>query len=220
MKFSLLVCLLLSFFSFTTYAEDQKIEAKTEGEEIPSYIPRVREEFPTNEKLLNFGVVYAAQWAYYLVLQRETIDKEGSFHNWTHFPFSPHFDKDSFDYNLFKHTLTGQYYYLWFRSRGYTETSAFMWTFISSLAFEFTVETITERPSYQDIYQTPVFGTVAGIGVEKLSRYFHGRDTWWGHTLGYLLNPFTLIPTSKEQEVTATPIFNRNQFGAVATYRF
>lgn len=217
----ILVTLLVFQFSLNSLrAEDQKIEAKLNDEEIPSYIPRVRQDFPASEKALNFGVVYAAQWVYYLTMQKKTIEDHGSFKNWTHNPFSPHFDKDSFDYNIFKHTLTGNYYYLWFRSRGYTETSAFTWTFLSSLAFEFTVETATERPSYQDIYQTPVFGTVVGIGVEKLSRYFHGRDSWWGHTLGYLLNPFTLIPTTEEKEVSLAPFMDRKNVGVLATYRF
>lgn len=186
---------------------------------FPSYIPRVID--PTfGEKALNFGLVYSAQWTYYLIAQKEVIEDEGSFHNWTNNPFKPHFDKDNFDYNLFKHAVTGNYYYLFYRSRGYDIQDSFIWSFVSSLAFEFTVETITEKPSYQDIYQTPVFGTVIGVGVEKLSRYFHSKDSWWGHTLGYVLNPFTLIPAWERNEVVATPVIKDNTIGAAVSFRY
>ena len=146
------------------------------------------------EKIANFTMVYAAQWTYYLIVHKKEIDKYGSFDNWINYPRDPHYDRDSFEYNLYRHTLAGQYYYLFYRSRNYSEQNAFIWSAISSFAFEFTIETVTERPSYQDLYQTPVFGTVLGVGVEKLSNYLHDTETWPGHLLGYLLNPFTLIP--------------------------
>ncbi len=188
----------------------------------PRYLVKEREqnEVPPKETLINFGVVYGAQWTYYVIGQREIIDENGSFRNWYENFLSPHFDKDSFDYNIFKHSLTGNYYYLWYRSRGYKESDSLVWSFISSAAFEFTIETITERPSWQDLYQTPVFGTALGFGVEKLSLYFHGWDNWFGHSLGYLLNPFTLLPRSKDAQVSFMPIIDRERTGAYATYRF
>lgn len=188
----------------------------------PRYLvkERDRDTIPAKEKAINFGAVYAAQWSYYLVGQREIIDKEGSVKNWYGYMLRPHFDKDSFDYNIFKHTLTGNYYYLWYRSRGYEEGDSLVWSFLSSLAFEFTIETATERPSWQDMYQTPVFGTAMGFGVERLSLYFHSWDTWYGHTLGYLLNPFTLVPRSRHAHVTIAPIINKGTSGVYATYSF
>ena len=149
------------------------------------------------EKTVNFAVVYAAQWVYYLTVHEDEIEKYGSFDNWKKNPWDPHYDRDSFEYNLIRHTMAGQYYYLFYRSRNYSEQNAFIWSAISSFAFEFTIETVTERPSYQDLYQTPVFGTVLGVGVEKFSNYLHEQDHWATHLLGYILNPFTLIaPTN------------------------
>lgn len=191
-----------------------------EEEELPRYIPKIREHLSIKEKTINFGIVYGAQWTYYLLEQQSIIEDHGSLQNWLEYPLQPHFDNDSFDYNIFKHALTGNYYYLWYRSRGYDIRTSFMWSFISSLAFEFTIETITERPSYQDIYQTPVFGAVLGIGFENLSRYFHSWDTWYGHGLGYILNPFTLVPTVSEQTVSMTPIIDNKMVGANVSYRF
>ena len=150
----------------------------------------------SKEKVINFSAVYVTQWTYYLIAHDKEIKKYGSFDNWTKNSIDPHYDRDGFEYNLIRHTFAGHYYYLFYRSRNYSEENAFIWSFISSFAFEFTIETITERPSYQDLYQTPVFGTVLGVGAEKLSKYLHSTDTWIGHLTGYLINPFLLLPST------------------------
>lgn len=174
-----------------------------EGGVFPSYQKHGREKIPTKEKTLNFAFVYASQWAFYLASQEETIEKHGSFKKWRDNMFSPHFDKDSFEYNLFKHSLAGNYYYLFYRSRRYSERDAFFWSFMSSAAFEFTIENLTERPSWQDLYQTPIFGTVVGIGFEKASDYFFDWNTWYGDFLGYIINPMKLIPQFARKKAAA-----------------
>ena len=189
--------------------------------EQDDYIAEVRTDFTAEEKAVNFGLIYTAQWAFYLATQMPAIKKEGSFRNYTTNFFSPHFDKDSFDFNIFQHTLAGGAFYLTYRARGYTQQNAFFWSFLSSLAFEFTIENLTERPSYQDIYQTPVYGTILGIGVEKLSRFLHATDSWWGHGLGYLINPFTLLPRQKkESTLTLAPVYREKLVGMNLEYRF
>lgn len=150
----------------------------------------------SKEKTINFAAVYVTQWTYYLIAHHDEIKKYGSIENHSINFMNPHYDRDGFEFNLLRHTFAGHYYYLFYRSRNYTQENAFIWSFISSFAFEFTIEPITERPSYQDLYQTPVFGTVLGVGVEKLSNYLHSTDTWYGHLTGYILNPFTLIPST------------------------
>ncbi len=210
MRVRLVLALILALPSFSLAAT-----------EPPHYIPEVRKHIPRKENFLNFGLVYAAQWAVYLYTQRELIEDHGSFDNWTSYPANVRFDNDSFDYNIFKHTLSGQFYYLFYRSQGNTQKNAFFWTFMSSLAFEFTIETVTENPSWQDIYQTPVFGTVAGIGIERLSRYLHRTNNFFAHGLAYLINPLSLLPVfSKETPVVAMPIVGRRSAGILAVYEF
>lgn len=152
-----------------------------------------RERVTSDERLTNFGIVYGTQWAVYLATQKATIEDHGSLKNWLNYPFSPHFDNDSFDYNIFQHSLSGASYFLFYRARGYTRVDAFLWSFFSSLAFEFTIETVTERPSWQDIYQTPVYGTLLGLGVETVSDKLVATNSWWGKTLGTMVNPFRLL---------------------------
>jgi hypothetical protein len=185
----------------------------------PRFVPATEPDQPASTRALNFGIVYGAQWTYYLISQHETIEHYGSFKNWTENPLKPHFDKDDIDYNVIKHTWTGSTYYLFYRSRGYTQLQSFLWSVASSFAFEFTVETVTEAPSFQDLYQTPVYGTIVGIGADHLSCYFHSLGTWPGRALGYLFNPFTLLPFSK-YGFEAVPVAGREGVGATLAVRF
>ncbi|WP_413581719.1 DUF3943 domain-containing protein [Bdellovibrio sp. HCB288] len=158
------------------------------------HLPRA--DIEPGEKWKYFGVMYGLQWAVYLVTQWETIEDHGSFDNFFDHALHPDYDKDTYDYNIFKHAYSGQLYYQFYRSRGYDEVTAFYWTIGSSLAFEFAIEPLTEVPSLQDIYLTPVLGTIVGVGFENLSFYFHSKKTWPNRLLGYIFNPFTLLPDS------------------------
>lgn len=175
-------------------------------------------EISNTTKFANFAAVYAAQWSIYAIDQHSVISKHGSIENWYQYPFQPVFDKDSFDFNLIRHSIAGNYYYLFYRYRGYSMKNAFLWSVFSTLAFEFAVETVTEKPSIQDIYQTPVLGTVLGIGVENLSQLLHSTDTTIGSVFGYILNPFTLF--SKQSEVVALPMYGPDSIGASLAWKF
>lgn len=188
--------------SFQSFADDQTPPAR-----------------PAFEYAQNFGMMYGAQWAFYVISQEETIDKHGSFDNWISYPSQPDFDKDSFDYNIFKHSLAGNYYYLFYRHQGYDEMESFAWTFLSSLAFEFTIETVTEKPSLQDIYQTPIYGTIVGMGSERLSRHLLESDSTWTQFLGYLVNPFNIL-NKNPSSVSALPLFDSKAPGFVMSWRF
>lgn len=173
-----------------------------------------------SEKAINFGLVFAAQVGTYIVTQNEIIREHGSFKNWIQYPLMPHFDKDNFDFNIIKHSFVGHYYYLFYRSRGYRERSAFFWAIGSSLLFEFGIETVTERPSFQDIYLTPVFGTILGMGMERVSRYFHSLNTTPTTLIGYLFNPMLLIPGAKCECSVVPNVGRKGEAGVVVTYRF
>ena len=178
-----------------------------------------RSDISPEERTNTFLAIYGAQWAFYLTSQYHIIKEDGSVENWVKHTTSPRFDYDSFDFNIVKHTLSGSFYYLAYRSRGYYRREAFLWSTVSSLAFEFTIETITERPSYQDIYQTPIYGTILGIGLESASDYFHSKQNWLRY-FGYLFNPFTLFHSPAREEVSFAPIINKDQYGLVMRMEF
>jgi len=154
------------------------------------------ESISLGENLKNFSLIYAGQWTFYWLSQRETIESIGSYENLRRNIFSPHFDRDNLENNVINHTWAGATYYLFYRSQGHDEQMAFLWSMASSLAFEFTVETMTERPSYQDLVITPSFGAAVGIAAEKLSLYLHSKQVWPARLIGYLVQPFALLPGS------------------------
>lgn len=144
-------------------------------------------------------LLYAMQWGYYVVGQRKSLMEHGSFHNWVDNMNDPHFDKDFYDFNLIQHTLAGTLYYGYYRSFGSTRKRSLVLSTMSVLLFEFTIEVATERPSFQDIYQTPVLGALVGMGLEDLSLVCLGSSHQAVRALGYALNPYTLVPGSAWQ---------------------
>ena len=88
---------------------------------------------------------------------------------------------------------SGSQLYLYYRANGYSRIESLMMNFVSSTLFEFTIEIYTEPASIQDIYQTPVFGTLLGIGIEKVSLYLLNTGNMLGKVLGHILNPTTLF---------------------------
>ena len=65
---------------------------------------------------------------------------------------------------------------------------------ITSALFEFTVEVLTEPASIQDLYQTPVLGSILGLGIENLSLYLLNTGNPLSMALGHMINPATLLP--------------------------
>lgn len=205
--------------------QQRKVEAeiRQEVEELRQFNEKINPPPPersSKELMVNFGVVYLNQWTIYILTQHETIKEHGSWENFFSYPLRPDFDKDTFDYNILKHALSGNYYYLFYRARGYSESEAFAWTFMSSLAFEFAVESYTEQPSYQDIYQTPIYGTLLGMGSERISQYFFSRESTWAHILGYLFNPFEIFKEKQESEIVAYPLIKKETLGLNVSWRF
>lgn len=164
-----------------------------------------RLEFTRDELINDFALMYGFQWVGYLATQSDIIRRTGRFENMGKYPFRPHLDNDTYDYNVLRHALTGNYYFLYYRSRGHDVKAAFLWSFASSMAFEFAIETLTERPSFQDMYHTPVLGTILGMGTEKLSLELLGTDSGFLRALGYVLNPFAAWPGGSAHRVSAVP---------------
>lgn len=158
----------------------------------------IKEQMPTWQQM---SLLYVGQWAYYLTAQSDNLHENGTLRQWGPRIVDPHFDKDFYDYNLILHTLAGTSYYGYYRAHGSSRARSFGLSFLSVLLFEFTVETLTERPSFQDIYQTPVLGSLLGMGMEDLSLRCLESDWRVVRGMGYVLNPFTLVPGSAWQVV-------------------
>ena len=160
-------------------------------------------DIPKKELSANFWTVFGVQWLVYYIDQKDTIDEHASLDSWGSNLFKTTFDKDDYHYNIYKHTFVGQYYYLFYRSRGYTKRDSFLWSFVSSAAFEYMIETLTEPPSHQDVYQTPVYGTILGFYTESLSEYFYESDYQMVRFFSYVFNPFRILPSTKNMYFSA-----------------
>lgn len=155
----------------------------------------------------------------YVATQWDNIQENGSVEKWWDHLGMLHFDKDSYDYNIITHIGNAHYSYLFYRAAGYKKINSFVMTAIGSTIFEFLIETVTEPASIQDLWQTPVLGTLLGITTEKLSLILVNSDHKVLNWLGYLFNPFLAFEDSHYQ-LTTVPIFNPQQQGVGLTIKF
>jgi hypothetical protein len=78
------------------------------------------------------------------------------------FTEGPSFDFDNFYFNYVAHPIDGSEFYLVARNRGLTWWQSFAYAAAVSTVFEFLIESAYERASWQDLWITPVSGTVIG----------------------------------------------------------
>ncbi len=154
----------------------------------------IDKDHTTLDNVKNVGALYGLAWVFYPIVQPKVFNGAGGWRDYKRNFGKVVFDKDEPFWNFFVHPLTGSQLYLLYRANGYTRMSSFGMTFVTSALFEFTVEIFTEPASVQDLYQTPVLGTVIGLGIENLSMYCLNSGTTFGKIVGHLINPATLFP--------------------------
>lgn len=71
-------------------------------------------------------------------------------------------DEDRFFFNYIAHPLTGSESYLRARMRGFTPMESFLFSFCSSAVWEYLVEGWVEPVSVEDVFITPVAGSMLG----------------------------------------------------------
>jgi len=111
-------------------------------------------------------------------------DKQVSFEKWWESASSPHWDDDSWPVNYIGHSYFGATYYTRARERGFDRIDSFMYAAVASAIYEFGVEAIFERPSYQDLIVTPVGGALLGGFVFEPFRNWIKRKPelkWYDH---------------------------------------
>lgn len=155
--------------------------------------PIVREHtFAETSKYV--GSLYVVTWIGYYVTQEDNLEDHGSIHNfWSNMKRPTWFDFDLFTYNWGLHTLSGSQAFLFYRAKSYSNVDAFLLTALQSLLFEFAIETYTERPSIEDMVFTPIFGSLLGTLLEKVSFKLLASESNYMRVLGYLLNPPILL---------------------------
>ncbi len=110
---------------------------------------------------------------------RAELQKRAPFNRWWRnvMVLGPEWDHDVFVFNYILHPYAGAVYFMGARSCGFNFYQSMLYSFmISTVGWEFGVEAFMERPSYQDLFITPVVGSLIGEGFYKLKRHIVLHD--------------------------------------------
>jgi hypothetical protein len=176
------------------FSDEVKVDPTTHKRVSPYVYGYLDREHSASENFRTIGIVYGMTWFFYPLVQPKVLKGAGGIKEYKRNFGKIVFDQDEPFWNDFIHPLTGSQLYLLYRSIGYDRLGAFEMTFVSSALFEMTVEIFTEPGSVQDLYQTPVLGTMLGYGLENVSMYLLNSGNPIGKILGHALNPATLFP--------------------------
>lgn len=180
-------------FVYPTFSESTSRELQKNHPELFKH-QYVEREHTIEESVKTVGLVYGLTWVLYPTFQPKVFKVKNGFETYKKNFGKLVFDKDEPIWNNFVHPLTGSQLYLIYRADGYSRIQSLGMAAISSALFEFTVEILTEPASVQDLYQTPILGSILGLGIENLSMYLLNQDSTFSNVLGHMINPATLLP--------------------------
>lgn len=108
----------------------------------------------------------------------------------------PEWDHDKFYFNYILHPYAGAAYFMAARSCGFNMWQSLLYcTCVSTIGWEFGIEAFMERPSIQDIFITPIVGSLIGEGFYKLKRmivdngYRLAGSKVLGNIVAFLIDP-------------------------------
>ena len=167
---------------------------KSNKRELKHFYTYIDRDHTFEEDLKNQAFMYGMAWLVYPLSQPKIIRNNGGLKQYRKNFGKIVFDNDEPFWNWFVHPISGSQLYLFYRADGYSRIDAFQMSLITSALFEFTVEVLTEPASIQDLYQTPVLGSILGLGIENLSLYLLNTGNPLSMALGHMINPATLLP--------------------------
>jgi len=130
---------------------------------------------------------------------------------WDNVKGGPVMDNDKWVLNYVMHPYFGALYYMQARESGFHWFESFLYSATMSTFFwEFGVEAFAEKPSIQDLFITPIVGSMIGEGFYQASYAIKKNDAkvWDSKILGYtlltLMDPgFLLIQRTSLKNYTA-----------------
>jgi hypothetical protein len=94
---------------------------------------------------------------------------------------NPQLDSDDFYINYILHPYWGASYYVRARERGYDDKHAFLYSIMLSCIYEFGAEALFEEVSVQDLFVTPIGGTLVGRYFMKVRDRVRYREAELGY---------------------------------------
>lgn len=133
---------------------------------------------------------------------------------WRHnFKQGPEWDSDKAIFNYILHPYAGAAYFMCARSNGFNFFGSLLYSaLISTFGWEFGIEACMERPSYQDIFITPLIGSAIGECFYRVKRSIVDNDyhLWGSSVLGNIV-AFLIDPVNE-----VVGLFNHNPARRVA----
>lgn len=107
----------------------------------------------------------------------------------------PVWDEDVFFHNYLGHPYAGAFYYNMVRSQGATAWQSFGYALFQSTFWEYFIEAFAEQPSIQDLFITPVIGSLLGELFNRWSLHIlrSGRLNLAEKALVFFINPGYVI---------------------------
>ncbi len=109
----------------------------------------------------------------------------------------PVWDKDDFFINYIGHPVSGAWYYTMARNYGISPGGSFAYSvFLSTFIWEYGYEAFAEIPSWQDLFSTPIIGSLMGEYFYYLGKEIdkNNGEVWGSKTLGnisyFFIDPF------------------------------
>ncbi|MDH4319389.1 MAG: DUF3943 domain-containing protein [Desulfobulbaceae bacterium] len=119
---------------------------------------------------------------------------------WENITNGPVLDNDNPFINYLVHPYVGAIYYVRARHENYSGPTALFYSFcMSTFVFEYGVEAFFEKPSYQDLATTPVFGAILGEVALNLERHIKQnkgklfQSSFLGATAAFIMDPLEYI---------------------------
>ena len=154
----------------------------------------------------------------------------------------PEWDHDKFVFNYVLHPYAGAAYFMGARSCGFNFYQSLLYSAcISTIGWEFGIEACMERPSYQDLFITPVVGSLIGELFYRLKRnivrngYTLAGSPVLGNIVAFLIDPVNevvnlfrgsdtrgLYPRRNKTGITSSivPAVGKASFGVSLTCTF
>lgn len=165
--------------------------------EILNSVPKPYED---SKMTKDFKIAYSFLWVWrgcksytndteYAKFQKSSINS--LFQNSFNFPEG--YDNGSPRTNFFGHPMFGASSYLYFKAKNYNNRKAIFYTILISTLWEYTVEGMVERPSFNDLVITPLGGILIGKALEYLSTPLLKSKNIINRFFGRLINPFSFL---------------------------
>jgi hypothetical protein len=143
--------------------------------------------------------------------------------NWSENVKNPHRDSDENYINYLLHPYWGATYYIRGRERGLDGTQSFLFSAAMSTMYEFGVEAIFEKPSYQDLWATPVLGSLLGefvfSPIREHIRAKPGDLDWGDKTILFFTDPLGVINAQSDRVIGVETTFRLQAIQPVLSAR-